>query len=65
MKELGKEVEEGRAQISGVVRRKETSEHRLDIAKQEVQFHSSRVQKMEADNMEMSGELENTCKSLR
>ena len=57
MKELREEVEEGRAQISGIVRSRETAEHRLDVAKQEDQFHSSRIQKMEADNMEMSREL--------
>ena len=38
MKELRKEVEEARAQSSGVLRRKETAEHRLDMAKQEVQL---------------------------
>ena len=65
MKELGKEIEERRAQSSGVLRRKETSEHRLDMAKQEVLFHSIRIQKMEANNMEISEELENTRTSLR
>ena len=65
MKELRKEVEGGRAQISGVVRSKERAEYRLDMVKQEVQFHSSRIQKMNSGNMEMSGELENTLTSLR
>ena len=65
MKELRKEVEEARAQSSVVVRSKETAEHRLDMAKQEVQFQGSRIQKMKADNMEMSGELENMRTSLR
>ena len=64
IKELRKEVEESRAQISGVVCTKETAEHRLDMAKQEDQFHNSRIQRVEADNMEMSGKLENMRASL-
>ena len=60
MKELRKQVGEARAQCSADVRSKETAEHRLDTAKQEVQFQGSHIQKMDADNMEMSGELENT-----
>ena len=64
MKALLKEVEEARAQTSGVVRSKETAEHRLDMAKEEVQFYSSDIQNMKADNMEVGGELKNTRTSL-
>ena len=46
MKELREKVEEAKAQSSAVLHSKETAEHRLDIAKQEVQHHISRIQKM-------------------
>ena len=45
MKEFRKEVQEARAQSSAVVRSKETAEHRLDMAKEEVQFQGNRIQK--------------------
>ena len=65
MKELLKEVEKAGGQISAVVHSKETVEHRLGMAKQEVQFQNSRIQQMEADNTEMSGEVESTRTSLQ
>lgn len=65
MKELLKEDEGARAQSSAVLRGKETAEDRLKMARQELHFSGSRIQKMELNNMEMSRELKNTPTSFR
>ncbi len=65
MKELRKEIDKARTEISVPIWDKEMSERRLKMAKQEVHLHNDRIQKLEADNLEPSSEFEKTHASMR
>ena len=60
VRELRKEADESRTEITGLIQDKKMPEHRLGLAKPKVQLHNNRIQALESDNLESSSALEKT-----